>query len=597
MNIASNETRVNLIQNGTIDENDSYRKYKFTKFHPSLKKHQELALHNMKCLEDGNITINSNSSINTNIGVYSDCVGAGKSYTLMALIDINKTPLNSERREIHMYGAACITYVDDERPTLTTMIVVPHSIVKQWESYIIENTDFSFYKINNNKSREAFSPDRTLDILLVSSTMYGLFMSNHNDIRFNRVIFDEADSINIPNCEKPNANFTWMVTSSLQNLFFVHGYYYIRDTNYISGYERAFRRHYTNGIRKNGYIKETFKSLTPLSDPILKYIVVKNNDDFVQNCFQLLDPDVFTVQCSTPAYLNIIRGATSTEVLNRLSAGDKEGAMLALGCNVDTLSNIVGHVTKDLQMQLGNLESQLDFIQGLSYSRGSDLDIQRRRIESTEKEICEVKEKIKGIEERMQDYSDSACPICMDTFDDPVACVSCCKNMFCLQCLTQSLEVRNSCPMCRSEVNPDSMNIIYDKKVTTRKDNRPTKEEALLSLLRRKDRKFLVFSSYDNTFKNLEKTLTTSNTRYAKVSGNSFVIQSNLNKYKNGDLDVLLLNSNNYGSGINLQNTTDVIFFHKMSKDLESQVIGRAQRYGRTDRLRVHFLYYDHELS
>ena len=597
MNVASNEHRVRVIQSGTINENDAYRKYNFTRFNASLKKHQEMALYNMKKLEDGDVTMNSSSTINTSLGIYSDCVGAGKSYTLLALIDINNSPRDYTRRDVHLNGATCVTHNPSNRITMTTMIVVPHSIVKQWESYINENTNFSYYKVNNAKSRETFSVDETLDILIVSSTMYNTFMLYHSDIKFNRVIFDEADSINIPNCDTPNANFVWIVTSSLQNLLFVHGYYYIREgySEYVQ--QRSYRRHYVNGIKKTGYIKETFKGLTSHSDSILNYIIVKNNDEFVQNCFQMLEPERFTVTCSSPAYLNIIRGATSNEVLNRLSAGDKEGAMLTLGCNVDTFSNIIEHVTKDLQMQLSNLEFQLEYLKGCSFHRTSDIELQNKRIESVGDDIDKLKEKISTIEERMNDHSQSSCPICMDTFDDPIACVSCCKNMFCLRCLTQCMNVKQECPMCRSELNPDSMNIIYDKKLTTRKDMRPTKEEALLNLLRKRDRKFLVFSSYDNTFKNLEKTLTTSNTRYAKVSGNSNVIQSNINKYKDGDLDVLLLNSKNYGSGINLQNTTDIIFFHKMSMDIETQVIGRAQRFGRIGRLRVHFLYYDHELT
>ena len=67
--------------------------------------------------------------------------------------------------------------------------------------------------------------------------------------------------------------------------------------------------------------------------------------------------------------------------------------------------------------------------------------------------------------------------------------------------------------------------------------------------------------------------------------------------YKNGSLNILLLNSNNFGTGLNLEMTTDIIFYHKMKKDIEQQVIGRAQRFGRPNKLNVHFLYYDNELT
>ena len=58
-----------------------------------------------------------------------------------------------------------------------------------------------------------------------------------------------------------------------------------------------------------------------------------------------------------------------------------------------------------------------------------------------------------------------------------------------------------------------------------------------------------------------------------------------------------MLNTNYYGTGLNLENTTDLIFYHKMSSDMEKQVIGRAQRVGRTSVLNIHYLYQDNEIK
>jgi len=602
MSIESNEYRAQLVKEGTIHSEDNYRKFNVKRLFTPLKKHQELALYNMKMIEDGDISISQTVVFNTNVGVYSDCVGAGKSYTLLALMDLNNKPLRMERTDVFMNGNVTLKTTMTNLPNLTTLLVVPHSIVKQWETYIKENTNFTYYKINNNKSRESFKQNETTDIILISSSMYNDFIFDNNHILFNRVIFDEADSINIPNCEKPNANFVWMVTSSLQNLLFVHGYYYVRSTTYNDGTGipvpgRNFRRHNVNGIKKNGFIKDTFKHISPYySDPILKHIIVKNNDEFIQRCFELTDPENFIVKCKSPAYLNIVREVVSRDVLDRLNAGDKEGALSVMGCNVDTFNNVVENVTKELKMKLNNTISHRAYIQGLEFTQVSAKLQQKKKLESLDEEITDQKNKIKSIEERLSELTSSTCPICIETLEDPIACLGCCKNLFCLICITNCVTHKPTCPMCREIVDADSINVIYNKKIKLTQNELPSKEDALLKLLRKKDRKFLVFSSYDNTFKNLEKTLITSNIKYSKILGNSNSIQSNLNKYKNGDLDVLLLNSQNYGSGINLQNTTDIIFFHKMSKDIETQVIGRAQRYGRTQNLRVHFLFYEHEI-
>ena len=63
----------------------------------------------------------------------------------------------------------------------------------------------------------------------------------------------------------------------------------------------------------------------------------------------------------------------------------------------------------------------------------------------------------------------------------------------------------------------------------------------------------------------------------------------------NKEFNVLLLNAKYFGAGLNLQFTDEVIIFHRMSKDLEKQVIGRAQRMGRENPLVINYLCYDNE--
>ena len=50
---------------------------------------------------------------------------------------------------------------------------------------------------------------------------------------------------------------------------------------------------------------------------------------------------------------------------------------------------------------------------------------------------------------------------------------------------------------------------------------------------------------------------------------------------------VLLLNASHYGAGLNLEAASHVVLMHRMDADLETQVVGRAQRLGRTAPLRV----------
>lgn len=68
-----------------------------------------------------------------------------------------------------------------------------------------------------------------------------------------------------------------------------------------------------------------------------------------------------------------------------------------------------------------------------------------------------------------------------------------------------------------------------------------------------------------------------------------------LNKYKNDDLRVLMVNSSMYGCGMNLENTTDIFFMHALPNSRKEQVIGRAQRYGRMGKLNVWTLLHENE--
>ena len=72
----------------------------------------------------------------------------------------------------------------------------------------------------------------------------------------------------------------------------------------------------------------------------------------------------------------------------------------------------------------------------------------------------------------------------------------------------------------------------------------------------------------------------TSNLPYLLVSSSSFgsqlisLLSNSLKESSNKfSLNVLLLNAEHYGSGLNLENTTDLIFYHRMSSDMEKQVL------------------------
>lgn len=73
------------------------------------------------------------------------------------------------------------------------------------------------------------------------------------------------------------------------------------------------------------------------------------------------------------------------------------------------------------------------------------------------------------------------------------------------------------------------------------------------------------------------------------------IVTKVINDFGHNDTDILLIESNLYGCGLNLEMCTDLVLFHNM--DNEEQVIGRAQRPGRVCELMVHKLCYPNEIA
>jgi SNF2 family DNA or RNA helicase len=107
--------------------------------------------------------------------------------------------------------------------------------------------------------------------------------------------------------------------------------------------------------------------------------------------------------------------------------------------------------------------------------------------------------------------------------------------------------------------------------------------------------KTLLFSDNINFFNKIKEQFEQYKIKYKILKGNRNVINSILRKYKNNEIDVLLLNMKFMGSGLNLEMTNKIYIMNYLDEDTEIQVIGRANRYGRTGELEVNYIFYEEE--
>ena len=214
--------------------------------------------------------------------------------------------------------------------------------------------------------------------------------------------------------------------------------------------------------------------------------------------------------------------------------------------------------------------------------------------------IAELENKLKSIKEKLDESNN--CSICYDDLEniENVTISPCCNTKYCFCCISKCLSIKSQCPFCRSNLSINSLIVTVDKKVVKKEENPLLSKIDNLKMIlnkRRDNMKMLIFSDYNNSFNKIEELLNENTIKFSKIRGTYHSINKTIDDYKNGNTQVLLLNSDFCGSGINLENSTDIVIYHAMTKDKTTQVIGRGQRPGRNGVLNVWKLCYENEFS
>ena len=514
--------------------------------------------------------------IETNFGILADKVGAGKTFEILGLICNTIVP-PCHPKIISSSYCSVIKYFDINECIKSNLIIVPHNLILQWKkaaeytklkcftiskhSHIEQ--DLKFINITEQTKHVKEMCIDNYDIILISASMLEDFNIHFKNIKWSRIVIDEVASIKLPNLNDLNANFTWFITATPAELR------YVRRT----------------------YIKDM---TTGMSRCAFNGIIVKNIDVYVDQSMQLPKFNQIIIRCFTPAALKILNNFISQDVFNMLNAGDINGAIKSLNCNVDTDDNIIQILTKNVTKDIHNKKAELLYNEQIIPLNRKPHDDHIKRIKDS---ISSLETRLDAITHKIKELNEDSCPVCLDDFNVPTV-ISCCNNIFCFTCLSQS---KGKCPMCRTPFTPDKLSIIdNEKKLITKQLNIQkkllTKQLNLINIIKKKkDGKFLVFSSYENTNDNISKYFDDANINYAKLAGNVAMINKTIENFTNGTTRVLLLNASYYGSGLNLQIATDIIIYHQMDIQLETQVIGRAQRYGRNTTLNVYYLFNDKE--
>ena len=615
---------MNSIYTYNIELNDnSPRAEQPAKIIIALKSHQLASLYKASIMEGtGTINYNLNNiyditnltsrnntvselsvNVSTNVGILGDIVGYGKTLTALGIIANNKLEnIHINENCIKSYNNTNgnsyfnISYKNHLIEPLknnminSTLVIVPRGpVYLQWEETIKKNTklnclfidNFLFIKkylpaFNGSNHDEIHNFFNKYDMVLIKNTTLKILMEyyminhNYNVIKnWKRIMIDEAhDFINkLP----------------------VFKYYYLW---LISGtYTEISRRIYNNS---SYYLATLIKDF--MTEEFMNLMLIKNNHNFVKNSFRVPAPIEKFYLCKLSNNISAIKNFINSSMLEKINANDISGVIKDLGGKNETEDDIVELVCRELNRELLNKESEQNYINSLNIP----IENKNLRLKNIAKEIENQKEKIKNLSDRITELSVKSCPICMDFFTSPIILE--CTHIYCGQCLFNWLNTNNNsnCPTCRSNISPSKMIAIVDTKNENTEIKKPdilSKEDTFIKIIKEKPNgKFLVFSRIDNGFDRIKMKMTENNINYELLKGTTSHMMNVLNKFKSGGINIILLNTQYAGSGIDINFATDVIIFHSMGLD-KQQAVGRAQRVGRNDQLVIHNLYYEHEMD
>lgn len=573
-----------VINYDTLDENSPMGKQPDS-IKIKLKDNQLTILDYCNTLEKNanmQLQFDKNVSFNTNVVIIGEKVGGGKSATCLSVIANN--PIINLSEKIQTVGQYITIYNKTSQDFLPiNIIVVPHTIFRQWKEYIDKFIDLNKLSVLCISSPDHIPKDikkiAKYQLILVSNTKYNLLASEISNgvksYRISRLFIDEADSINIPNFRQIDACKYYFITASIDTL---------RNAK----------------VKNNGMLKDILNNIRGCPDNIFRLIVAKNKDDFVEKSFSLPDPIICIITCKSPNSLNILYGIVSNDVIEMINAGDIQSIIEKYKVPMFNEGNVVTLICKNYINDLENKKIDLEAARRKSYYSE---DYKRQAIGKLQEDIKELENKISGIESRVKDTS---CPICLDEFKNKTL-TSCCQNVFCFECISLILTQKNQCPMCRKQLKSIKDLIVIgegkENKVSVQKEDELKDKPAAFEVYIQKlaasnpDFRLLVFSEYENTFSALPTILDKHNVNHSRLMGSSAHIDNVVKDFKAGHIKCLLLNARYFGSGLNMEFASNILIYHRMNPDLKKQVIGRAQRPGRTSPLEITELCYENEMN
>ena len=392
----------------------------------TLKEHQKTSIFAMSNLESDGKIIYKELTIESNVGILSDKPGSGKSIMIISLISNNVMPPLHKR--IH-YGSPFVCLKDNNQDYLlkTNLLIVPNKLVSQWASYFKFCNNLKVYKVNTKNDLSKLTNLEIYDVIICSDLKYKNFYDLYGNYKWARIILDEVEMLKLPSQFSWNGAFIWLITNTPEKLLFSN---------------------------KN-FLRMIFKNL---SGYLLKFLIIKNNDNFLNKSLNLPKLIFSEIKCKSPTKSKTIKNYINSEIMKIIKKKEYDKAIDLLNCNVYSKKKLCNLLTLDIENNLHDKKLEKNYYQQSLTSPNKE-----QKINNIDKQIDKLCIQIKSIKNKIQNVNKATCGICLEKYNKPTV-MNCCKNIVCFNCIISTANTLSNCPYCREPINISSLNVIGNKK-------------------------------------------------------------------------------------------------------------------------------------
>lgn len=527
--------------------------------------HQLASVYAMEKMEKDKFVMADMDKLYTDVGINADITGYGKTISMVALVLRDKMEWNMQTEytfeHTFTYASQHVKKICIERypRNNSTLVLAGPSILHQWAREF-SHTNLRYVIVSKRKEAIQINIDE-YDVIIISPNVCNILLDRYEHTVWKRFIYDEPTTVRVPAMRPIRAGFTWFVTATPGGIYPHH-----KNTrrNYISNIV---------GDRNFEYF-------------IREYVTVKNPDEFVFASFAMPPTHTVMHRC-TDNIFRAVYGIVNDRISKMIEAGHIFGAVQALGGK--KTDNIIELVKKNKIIELEEIRSKIKIWK---------LRADEEKVKEWEDKEKSVVTQIGELDKRFSEILNDNCTICYEKLSNPIMEPGC-HNIFCGTCLLTWLKDKGNCPMCRRIINRSELVYIdiggkEEKKYNEEKEKEEkilTKDDAIVKIIKeKKDGKIIVFSDWNDTFEAIRHSMVHNGINYVEITGTAEMRRKKLEKFENGEVKVVFLNSKTDSSGINMQQTTDIILYHSMEDRTRQQILGRANRIGRKIPLTVHQL-------